>query len=290
MLLNLSSALQPISYDMCPNCKDPKNMKTTSFAFLILLLFVLGCENETAQPVNTLGSEVELSMTEYVEDNQRTLTLKFLTRKDFPCINYQIKHSLRMDDQSVNIILEKVEESDVCLDAIGPASAFVELGQLPEKEYNLTIQLGESIVKSGTLTVSKNTYQIDMHDYDGVELLNPELFRIPDQTVWGVLKYERSEQNKEIFKYFEQVMDRAGASSKKFAEGDYGYFSVGADGKITQPLTSREILVEQPFLFDFSGDEDDLKMVLKQINSQHGDVQIRIYDAQGHEYRNWDLN
>lgn len=284
------TSLTTILRYMCPNCKDPKIMKTTSFAYLIVLLVVLGCESETAQPVNTLGSEVELSMTEYVEDNQRTLTLKFLTRKDFPCINYRIQHSLRMDEQSINIILEKVAESDVCLDAVGPATAFVELGQLPNKAYKLTVQLGASIVKSGTLTVSKNAYQIDMHDYDGVELLNPELYRIPNQTVWGVLKYERNEQNKELFKVFEQLMDGAGASDKKFAEGDYGYFRVGADGKITQSLTSRDALVEEPFLFDFSGDEDDLKMVLKQINSQYGDVQIRIYDALGHEYRNWDLN
>lgn len=265
-------------------------MKATSFAFLIAVLFVLGCESETAQPVNTLGSEVELSMTEFVDEDQRTLTLKFLTRKDFPCINYRIKHSLTMDNQSIHIVLESIEESDVCLDAIGPASAFVELGYLPEKEYNLTVQLGESIVKSGTLAVSKNAYQVEMHDFDGVELLNPELLRIPEQTVWGLLKYERSEENKELNKFFDQVMDQAGASTKKFAEGDYGYFKVGADGKISQPISNKETVVEQPFLFDFSGDTDDLEMVLKQINNKYEEVQIRMYNAKGHEFKNWDLN
>lgn len=279
-----------ILQNMCPNCKDPKRMKATSFAFLIVILSVFGCESETAQPVNTLGSEVELSMTEFVDEDQRTLTLKFLTRKDFPCINYRIKHSLAMDNQSINIILEKIEEADVCLDAIGPASAFVELGYLPEKEYNLTVQLGESIVKSGTLTVSKNAYQVEMHDFEGVELLNPELLRVPEQSVWGLLKYERNDKNKKLVEHFEQVMDRAGATDKKFAEGDYGYFKVGADGKIHRDVTNKEVIVEQPFLFDFSGDSDDLKMVLKQINNEYEEVQIRIYDARGHEFRNWELN
>ena len=265
-------------------------MKATNFAFLIIALFIFGCESETAQPVNTLGSEVELSMTEFVEEDERTLTLKFLTRKDFPCINYRIKNTLIMDDQSINITLEKVEKADVCLDAIGPASAFVELGHLPNKEYNLNIQLGESIIKSGTLTVSKDAYHIEMHDYESVELVNPDLQRIPDQAVWGLIKYEMNDNNKKFSKYFDQVMDRAGASDKKFAEGQYGYFEVGADGGITQPQEAKEDVVEQRFLFDFNGDADDLKMVLKQVNSTYKDVQIRLYNAQGREFRNWDLN
>jgi len=265
-------------------------MKATCFAFLTALFLISGCESETHQAINTLGSEVELSMTEYVEEGHRVLSLKFLTRKDFPCINYRIKHSVSQDDQRINIVLDEVEKADVCLDAIGPASAFVELGQLNNQEYKLTVQLGKSIVKSGTLTVSKDAYQLQMHDYDGVLLLNPELLRVPAQTVWGLLKYQRSDKNKEIYKFFEESMELAGASDKKFAEGDYGYFKVGADGKILRTVGDPKTLAEQPFLYDFRGDEDDLKAVLKQLNSKFDDLQLRLHNAKGQEFRNWDLN
>jgi len=266
-------------------------MKSISFAFLVtLLLLFVQCESENAQPVNTLGTEVELSMTEFIDQDERNLTLKFLTRKDFPCINYQIKHQLFSDDQSVRIVLEKVEEADVCLDAIGPASAFVELGNLPHNEYNLTIQLGESVIKSGTLTVNKEAYRIDLHDTEGITLATPELRRIPQQTIWGNVKFESDDKYKDLIKFFEQSLDQAGANDKKYAEGDYGYFRVGADGKIQPPSENRELQREHGFLFDFNGDAEDLEGVLKQVNQQYQGVQIRIYDNQGREFRNWDLH
>ncbi len=266
-------------------------MKPARFAFLVsLFLLFAQCESDNAQPVNTLGTEVELSMTEFIDQDRRNLTLKFLTRKDFPCINYQIKHQLFSDDQSIRIILEKVEEADVCLDAIGPASAFVELGNLPHNDYNLTIQLGESVVKSGTLTVSKDAYQVDLHDTEGISLATPELRRVPQQTIWGSLKYESNESHKDLIKFFEQSLDQAGANEKKFAEGDYGYFRVGADGKILQQAENRELAREHAFIFDFGGDAEDIESVLKQVNQKYEGVQVRIYDNQGREYRNWDMH
>jgi len=266
-------------------------MKAISFASLVtLLLFFSSCESENAQPVNTLGTEVELSMTEFIDQDARNLTLKFLTRKDFPCINYQIKHQLFTDNQAIRIVLEKVEKSEVCLDAIGPASAFVEIGDLTNNDYDLTIQLGESIIKSGTLTVSKDSYSIDMHEEDGVMLANAELLRIPQQTIWGSIKYDPSEEKKDLVKHFDNFLKNAGANDKKFSEGDYGYFKVGANGKVLQSTGSQKIQGEYAFLFDYKGDTEDLQAALKQITQRYQDVQIRIYDNQGREFRNWNLN
>ncbi|WPP49530.1 hypothetical protein [Catalinimonas niigatensis] len=264
-------------------------MKAIRFAFLIPMLLIFSCEGEEALPSNTLGSEIEMSMAEYIDTDKRTLTLKFLTRKDFPCINYRIKHEVMVDHQLVNIVLEKVEAADVCLDAIGPAFAFIDLGQLTEKEYDLQIQLGESIINHGTLVVSKESYQLSLNENQGIELLNPNLNRIPSQAVWGLIKYQNEEQNKKLLGFFNEAMEIAGATDKKFAEGDYGYFQVNSEGKIIQPQEQSDIN-EQSFLFDFSGEDDDLQQVLQQINSNFDDVQLRFYNAQGEELRNWDFN
>lgn len=276
---------------MCHHCKDYPTMytKATPFALLIPLLLLLACEGEQAVPSNTLGSEIELSMAEYIDTDQRSLSFKFLTLKDFPCINYSIKHETVVDPQAIKIVLEKVEVSDVCLDAIGPASAFIDLGQLDEKEYDLQIQLGESLINYGTLSVSKEAYQIDLHDTEGIELLEPKLNRIPAQAVWGMIKYQGEEKNKELISFFNEAMDIAGATDKKFAEGDYGYFKVNSEGKIIQPL-EQGALEEQAFLFDFSGKSEDIEQVLQQINTSFEDVQVRFYNARGEEFRNWDFN
>ncbi|MEK6476853.1 hypothetical protein WJR50_04935 [Catalinimonas sp. 4WD22] len=264
-------------------------MKATPFALLIPLLLMFACEGEQAVPSNTLGSEIELSMAEYIDSDQRSLSFKFLTLKDFPCINYSIKHETVVDNQAIKIVLEKVEVSDVCLDAIGPASAFIDLGALSEKEYDLQIQLGESLINHGTLSVSKDAYQLNLLESEGIDLLESTLNRIPSQTVWGVIKYQGKEKNKELISFFNEAMDIAGATDKKFAEGDYGYFKVSSEGKIIQPLEQGE-LVEQAFLFDFGGKSEDIEQVLQQINTSFEDVQIRFYNARGEEFRNWDFN
>ncbi len=264
-------------------------MKATCFAFLIPLLFIFSCEGEHEVPSNTLGSEIELSMAEYIDDDQRTLTLKFLTLKDFPCINYQIKHDVMVDHQAIRIVLEKVEASEVCLDAIGPASAFINLGQLAEKEYDFQIQLGESLINHGTLSVRKEAYLINLVENKGIELLKPELNRIPAQAVWGTVKYPTTETNKKLLAFLGDGMEIAGASDKKFAEGDYGYFQVNSEGKIIQSL-DQNVNNEQAFLFEFGGKEGDLKHLLEQINSNFDDVQLRMYNARGDEFRNWDFN
>lgn len=264
-------------------------MKASHFAFLISLLCMFSCESEDAVPSNTLGSEIEMSMAEYIDTDQRTLTLKFLTLKDFPCINYQIRHEVLVDHQAVRIVLEKVEAADVCLDAIGPAAAFVELGQLSEKEYDLQIQLGESIINHGTLSVSKEAYQISLNESQGIQLLKPELNRIPSQAVWGMIKYQDDEKHKKLMEFFNEAMDVAGATDKKFAEGDYGYFQVSSEGKVVQPLEMSD-MNEKSFLFDFSGEKEDIQQVLQQVNSHFDDVQLRFYNARGEEFRNWELN
>ncbi|WP_277478146.1 hypothetical protein [Catalinimonas alkaloidigena] len=265
-------------------------MKATPFALLIPLLLMFACEGEQAVPSNTLGSEIELSMTEYIDADQRSLSFKFLTLKDFPCINYRIKHDMVVDQQAIKIVLEEVEVSDVCLDAIGPASAFVDLGMLDEKEYDLQIQMGSSLINHGTLSVSKDAYELNLLESEGIELAVPKLNRIPAQAVWGTIKYTDEERHKKVAAYFEEAMDIAGATDKKFSEGDYGYFKVSSEGKITQPIEGNEAVKEQAFLFDFAGKTEDLLQVLQRINSRYNDVQLRFYNAQGEEFRNWNLN
>lgn len=288
--LNFCINLTTFSRAMCPNCKDhPSVMIAIRFAFLIPLLFIFSCESEEAEPSNTLGSEIELSMAEYIDLDQRTLILKFLTLEDFPCINYQIKHQVMVDHQTISVVLEKVEAADICLDAIGPASAFIDLGQLSEKEYDLQIQLGESLINQGTLTVSKEAYRMNLNDNQGIELLNPALNRIPAQAVWGMIKYQNEAERQALMSFFDEAMDMAGATDKKFAEGEYGYFQVNSEGRIVQPLDNQQTS-EQVFLYEFSGEKDDLQQVLQQVNTNFKDVQLRFYNARGEELRNWDLN
>ncbi|MFP4089950.1 MAG: hypothetical protein ACLFUB_03200 [Cyclobacteriaceae bacterium] len=255
-----------------------------------LLVFILACENEQAEPVNTIGSEIEFSMNEYMDAGDRVLTFKFLTKKDYPCINYGIKHQMIQDEQSIRVVLEKVETSELCLKAIGPATAFVDIRDLPAKDYELIIQVGESIINEGKLHVSKQSYEVTFNEYNSLTLLNDKINRVPERAIWGTIRYLPMEANKELFSFFKQASATFGANEAKFATGDYGYFQVGADGKILQnPPATEESLVEKPFLLEFTGDEDDLSQLIEQLKGNFEQFEIRLYTTQGREFTDSNL-
>lgn len=157
-------------------------MKTTYFLFIISVL-LFSCESEPEEQVNTLGSEIILSLAEYLEPQEKTLSFKFLSEKDFPCINYQISHNMQRTGNTITIELSSIEKADVCLDAIGPATAFVDVSNLPEGDYDLTIKVGKAISNHGTLSVTPQAYKLSIKEPQGLIIENKTLSRVPDNVI-----------------------------------------------------------------------------------------------------------
>lgn len=271
---------------MCLSIKSYQSfgMKIIPLLFLISVL-LFSCESESVEQVNTLGSEISISLAEYLEPQQRTLTFKFLTEKDFPCINYQISHDIQREGQAIHITLSSIEKADVCLNAIGPATAFIDVGNLPEGDYDLTIQLGQAITNYGALSVTPEAYKLSIEEPQGLLVENPELLRIPKDVIWGTVKYLSGQQNKNLYEAFLGSLEGIGASEKRLTEGNYFYFDIDATGKIraNQSVPDR---VEIPFLMEFNGDEDQVIRVLNQMSQTFGEeVVIRVYNSRGEEFK-----
>ncbi len=261
------------------------SMKTTCLLSLAALL-LFACESEPDEAINTLGSDISFSLSEYLEPGQQTLTFKFLTAQDYPCINYRIAHQVYKASQSIHIELTGVEKADVCLDAIGPATAFVDIGSLAEGDYALTIAIGESILNQGTLSVTPEAYELMVENPEGLILENTELLRIPDKLLWGTLRYQPGQAVKNAQSELLTALTSIGAAEKKLAEGNYFYFEVGGSGKI-RSQTSNPGMAEDAFLMEFSGDSKQLKQVLQRMNQTFGEaVTIRMYNARGEEFSN----
>lgn len=261
------------------------SMKTTCLLSLVAVL-LFSCESEPDEAVNTLGSDINFSLAEYLEPGQQTLTFKFLTSQDYPCINYRIAHQVYKAAQSIHIELTGIEKADVCLDAIGPATAFVDVGSLAEGDYALTVAIGESILNQGTLSVTPEAYELSIENSEGLILENTELLRIPDHLLWVTLRYPPGQAVKNAQSELLTALASIGASEKKLSEGNYFYFEVGSSGKI-RPQTSNPGMTEDAFLMEFSGDSKQLKQVLQQMNQTFGEVvSIRMYNARGEEFSN----
>lgn len=259
-------------------------MKATYFLFIISVLF-FSCESGPEEQVNTLGSEISLSLAEYPEPQEKTLSFKFLTEKDFPCINYQISHNMQRAGNTITIELTSIEKADVCLNAIGPATAFIDVGNLPEGDYDLTIRLGKSISNHGTLSVTPQAYSLAFEEARGLIVENKELLRVPDDVIWGTVKFLTGQQNENLYDAFLSAMESIGASEKRLKEGDYFYFDIDASGKIYQ-RSSLNDRMENYFLMEFNGNEKQIINVLNQMVRTFGDeAMIRLYNAKGEVFK-----
>ncbi len=181
----------------------------------------------------------------------------------------------------ITISLQKIEKADVCLDASGPATAFVDLKNLAEGNYNLTINIGKSMSSLGKLMVTDKAYELDMEASEDLLIDQPVLRRIPDRVIWGTVRYTNQQQTQELRTVLLNSLRNAGAAEKSLPEGDYYYFDVDAVGKLKIDSEG----AENTFLMEFGGSDDQLASILKQVEQTYGaQASVRIYNTAGDEF------
>lgn len=263
-------------------------MKPILILFAVSLVF-FSCESDTDEQVNTLGvstlgSAVRFSLAEYLDANENNLTFKFLTDKDFPCINYQIAQHMERAGKQITISLEEIQKADVCLEASGPATAFIDLENLTEGNYDLTINIGEFISSKGKLLVTDKAYQLKMEASEGLIVERHILHRIPDHVIWGTIRYADRLRAKGLYHMLMTSLQGAGASEKRLPEGDYYYFDVDAGGRLRTGNAGQE--PEDTFILEFNGSNEQIQTILRQVEQVYGeDAMVRIYNAVGDEFK-----
>jgi len=264
-------------------------MKLTLRALIFCLVGLFACEESADEAINTLGTEVDVEMKEYLEGDQRSLMFKFFTSRDFGCINHRISYNFQQENSGLAIRLNEVEEPAACLKAMGPASAFVNVGSLNIGEYEFSLQIGEGITNTGMLNVTPESYQLVLNAEAGMNLQTIQLQRIPKNALWGSVQF-LDKRSDNITNSFVNQLSKLGATQDKFDKGDYGFFEVDASGKVS-PKTVTGDVSPFTFLMNYRGDETELVALLSDINRNYGDeVTIRLRTAQGSEYRSWDLH
>ena len=257
------------------------HMKLAVFACLLPALLFFSCgDAPEIESVNTLGTDVQFSMAEYFEPGQRTLSFKFLTQKQFPCINYRIKSDYQMKGEEIHVSLSEVEGADVCLEAVAPAASFLDLGELPYGTYPITLQVGESLTNSGTLVVSEEAYRLVMEATDGLFIQTPEVLRIPPGAVWGRVLSSAPGLAPQATQNLIDRMHRLGANHRTLPEGDYGQFIVDASGSIHLPNAEPE----SQFFLDYQGETSQLAALVDEVVESYDDaVSVSLHTSGGEE-------
>jgi hypothetical protein len=257
-------------------------MKPT-FLACFLAASLLACDDDAElDTVNTLGTDVQFSMTEYLEPGQRTLSFKFLTTESYPCINYRIASELRREGSDITVSLREIQGADVCLEALAPAVSFLDVGELPPGEYPFTIEVGTSITNRGTLLVTEEAIELLMAPTEGFIVPTSRLMRVPEGVIWGSV--QSSDKSGGAQAQVIQRLRRLGASAKVLSEGNYGYFSVDVVGNVT--ASSPTAAPDELFVLGYRGEASNLKQLIDEMTDAYDQqVSVSVRTSGGHEFR-----
>ncbi len=224
-----------------------------------------------------IKSKINIKPWELLDTNNREFVLYSSTEKIYPCCNYFIIFDSFVRYNEVYIRFNSIYKPEICLTALGPAKADVNLGRLPEGTYSLNIFV-HKLHNSGRLIVTNDYYKLDLPNSKSISIENNKLYRIPDNTIWGYTSYRGSIDGLE--QSFIDSLQILGANEKEFNPGEYGYFKIEPDGEFVMSGTQSSI--RKHFIFEYPNEVSLIENLVRNYAVNHPDsLRIRLYTDKG---------
>lgn len=225
-------------------------------------------------------------MEEVFDTSSRTFRMHFSTTEIYPCCNYPIDLSWQQRSANViDVIFKGVIDTNVCLAALGPATATIDFGSLSNGVYQLNFQNGE-IRSSGKLVVSSDSYTVNFSANPIVRFTNSPLNKVPEHTVWGIVGYHKEETLPLVHSFFTSLIN-LGATKKSFMPGNYTAFEIDKNGDIVL-MENHGYWFAQAFIFYYSGESSDIDKFLRNWSLQHNqEMSISINTDKGERFLSW---
>lgn len=249
------------------------NIKSTIIGTTIVLLAALmsSC-SPFDDPYLPIEGNINLRMYEQLDSTERQIYLILETERMYDCSNYELFSNTSVNDSVLNIELEHIFKPQVCYTSRGPAVASFNLTGLADSVYHFTINM-DNFTRSGTITKTFDEYRLNMADGAPLLIANKTLKRVPEGVLWGIIEYDKPSSTAYIDTFF-MMLDSIGASSNKYANGEYNFFEV-ADSAIVNPGSDSHKLSEV-FLMDFNGSFSLVAYWAAYSAYYSQDVQIRV--------------
>lgn len=146
-------------------------MKARFLYPFIFCALLWGCGPDEAVPTFPLESSVEVEIKELLVAGTKHVVLSCRTKKDYECANNLIKVSVQQTAGQVSVSFLGITGERLCMEALGPARADLDLGRLPNGQYQLRLNGLEA--NQGTLTITDSTIQLSFSQPRGIEIVNP---------------------------------------------------------------------------------------------------------------------
>lgn len=256
---------------------------------LTLLLMINACEDTVSDNASysSIDSRININLREDLSANSKNVILNCRTDRIYGCINYGIDYSVVKTANNFRIKFSRIIISDICLTALGPASAQINLGNLGAGTYNLTLEVNGK-TESAALTVTDSLYQINFQTGFDFKFDNIKLHRVPPYLIWGSVGYINDSLTNIADTYLDSL-PILGAVQKNLSPGDYGFFEIDSFGNIVTPDNHGYPFIKM-YKFEYQNDLNSIKELMKRIQQQYvNQIYISCNTWQGDVIYGWTL-
>jgi hypothetical protein len=258
-------------------------------ATLICILCIIACSKNKTTTIPGRGLKIEdslkIRMAEEVDSLKRTLKLTCFTKKQFECSNFYITNTIKITGNVISIHFNEIQSPDICLTAIGPASAVLNFENILNGKYVLEIYINNSKIES-QLDVSAASYKITAPTQSSVEFINPVLNRVPTNTIWGKVHYHANSTGILVQKFIDSLQI-LGATPTTYLPGNYLDFQIDSSGQIKQ-IQEAGYHFTRHYIFQYNNSSAALKKLVRNFGVTYPDsVSITLNTVKGETFYSW---
>lgn len=239
-----------------------------------------------SQPITGIESQIIITPVEALGESSRSLSLVCNTEKIYPCINYPLLTNKVVNENGILITFEGVEETNICLTALGPATATLDLGlvEIGQRDLELNTFVHRNI---GNLTITDSEIILDFPQQNGIEVSRKVTKRVPGFTYWGIIGYHTESSIDQVAEFLQRLGNK-GALFEKQVVGDYHYYQIDDDGEIVVNRENSGYWFVEGFIFRFEGNEEEFKEnALSMSREYFPDLYVNIETFRGERIYNW---
>ena len=264
-----------------------------SMLLSLWVILSLGCDNTSEVIIgpggDSINTVINISVFEKTVPGLRNVELRCQTDSIFGCINYLIDFDLTVTSDTVALKFIKIVKPIVCLPAMGPATAIVNLGTPANIAYKFPLTVN-SLTLPAQLILTDSTIEITGGDSTWTNIVRPVLYRVPANTIWGEVGYNDPILRDSALTFFDSLAS-LGATPDTFSTGHYGYFfidSISAIDSILElgPSIGTDSLFS--YIYNYTGDTTALSNLVAAYQNQAGNlVRVNINTSDGYLFRSY---
>jgi hypothetical protein len=262
--------------------------KTMKLYFVLILLAASGlnsCKKSDTNSTSTFDENLKIKMSETVDSTKRTLFLDCFTEKVYGCSNYKIESPFELTNDKITINFIQIIAPNICLTSIGPAHTLIKLEGLSNKVYEVELNFGATKIP-GQLDVSTNSFKATLPVQTKVQFVNPNLGRVPNNTIYGTVHYHVASATTTVQKFIDSLQFY-GATSTLYPQGDYGNFQIESTGQIKQ-VQDAGYYFTRYYIFNYSNNSAQLKNLVRRFGVNYPDsLLVTLNTTKGETFYSW---